>query len=33
MLVKLENPLLFSKSIDLIAELVLEVRLKFSELV
>ena len=31
MLVKLENPTLFSKSIDLIAELVLEVRLKFSE--
>ena len=31
MLVKLENPTLFSKSIDLISELVLEVRLKFSE--
>ncbi|MCA9487990.1 MAG: proliferating cell nuclear antigen (pcna) [Nanoarchaeota archaeon] len=31
MLVKLENPQLFSKSIDLISELVLEVRLKFNE--
>ncbi len=31
MLVKLENPTLFSKSIDLISELVLEVRLKFTE--
>ena len=31
MLVKLESPILFSKSIDLISELVLEVRLKFNE--
>ena len=32
MLIKLENPTLFSKSVDLISELVLEVRLKFTEL-
>lgn len=31
MLVKLENPVLFAKSIDLISELVLEVRIKFGE--
>ena len=31
MLVKLDNPILFSKSIDLISELVLEVRLKFGD--
>ncbi len=31
MLVKLENPTLFAKSIELISELVLEARIKFSE--